>query len=75
MDLVAEEKEARERRRQKLLEYYDNGTLNDIIEGYIKIAFDELRLTERLDGFSFTNLFDEYTVTDAWRRANEDRFG
>ncbi|MCX4355889.1 MAG: DUF3873 family protein [Oscillospiraceae bacterium] len=58
----------RAKRRQEFLEYYDNGALNDIIEGYVKIVFDDLGLTDYLDGYSFTRMFDEVGATEAWRR-------
>lgn len=64
-DIATEE---RAERRQKFLEYYDNGALNDIIEGYVKIVFDDLGLTDYLDGYSFTRLFDEVCAIEAWRR-------
>lgn len=59
------------KRRQKFLEYYDNGTLNEIIEGYVEIVFDDLGLTDYLYGYNFTRLFDEAGTTEAWRRTIE----
>lgn len=43
----------------------DTGTFNSIIEGYCRIVFDDLGLSEHLKGYSFSELFDEVSAADA----------
>lgn len=43
----------------------DSGMFNRIIESYCRIVFDRLALTEKLKGFSFSELFDTISAEQA----------
>lgn len=43
----------------------DTGMFNDIIEGYCRIVFNDLGLSDKLSDYSFSRLFDEVSAEEA----------
>lgn len=46
-------------------EMADSGMFNSIIEGYIRAVFNNLELSDKLKGYSFSRLFDTVSAADA----------
>lgn len=47
----------------------DTGMFNSIIEGYCRVVFDDLDLTDKLKGYSFYSLFDMVSAAQAREKA------
>ena len=48
----------------------DTGMFNSIIEGYCRIVFDDLGLTDKLKGYSFYSLFDMVSAKQAREKSD-----
>lgn len=51
--------------KEEINEIADSGMLNSIIEGYVRAVFADLELSEELEGYSFSRLFDSVSAADA----------
>ncbi len=51
--------------KQEINDICDSGMFNSIIEGYVRKAFADLELSDRLTGYSFSRLFDEVSAAEA----------
>ncbi|MGN1457366.1 MAG: hypothetical protein ACI4XP_05355 [Acutalibacteraceae bacterium] len=55
--------------KDEINELADSGMFNSIIEGYIRFVFADLELSDKLNGYSFSRLFDSVSAADARRIA------
>lgn len=59
--------------KKEINEIADTGIFNSIIEGYIRIVFADLELTDSLSGYSFNKLFDNVSAAEARHIAENNR--
>lgn len=51
--------------KDEINELADSGMFNSIIEGYVRAVFADLELSCKLNGYSFSRLFDSVSAADA----------
>lgn len=58
--------------KDEINELADSGMFNSIIEGYVRAVFADLELSDKLNGYSFSRLFDSVSAADARQNAESD---